>query len=131
MASFTHKNFKDDIIDAAADREGYEIEARFARSALDAEQIGVSYFHYGPNFRAPFGHRHKVQEEAYVVIGGSGRMKVEDEIFDLRQWDVVRVSPDAMRGFQAGPDGLEMIAVGGERPEDGDGELEPDWWTED
>ena len=79
MASFTHKNFKDDSIDAAADPEGYEIEARFARSALDAEQIGDSDFHYGPNFRAPFGHRHNVQEEAYVVIGGSGRIKVEAE----------------------------------------------------
>lgn len=131
MASnFTHKNFKDDIVDAAADRQGVDIEARMARSELDADEIGVSYFRYGPNFRAPFGHSHKVQEEAYVVVSGSGRIKIDDEIIDVRQWDVIRVAPTAVRGFQAGADGLEMIAVGGKRPPDGDGEMVPDWWTE-
>ena len=131
MASFTHKNFKDDITDVAADREGYDVEARFARSSLESRELGVSYFNYAPNFRAPYGHKHKVQEEAYIVVSGSGRMKIDDEILELRQWDVVRVAPDAMRGFQAGPEGLEMIAVGGKRPEEGDGELEPGWWAED
>ena len=101
-----------------------DVEARIGRSALEAEQIGVSYFRYGPDFSAPIGHRHRVQEEAYVVISGSGRMKIDDEIVDLRQWDVVRVAPEAMRGFQAGPDGLELIAVGGHRPEGGDGEMD-------
>ena len=124
------KNFKDDIPDAAADRPE-DVEARMARSALDAEQIGVSYFRYGANSERPFGHRHEVQEEAYVVVSGSGRMKIDDEIIELRQWDVVRVAPTAVRGFKAGPDGLELIAVGGNRPPDGDGDMVADWWTED
>jgi mannose-6-phosphate isomerase-like protein (cupin superfamily) len=130
LANYIHKNSKQDIPDVAADRPE-DIEARFGRSALEARQVGVSYFRYGPNFRGGIGHHHEVQEEAYVVVGGSGRMKIDDDIIELRRWDVVRVGPEAMRGFQAGPDGLELIAVGGERPPDGDGEIQRDWWTED
>jgi mannose-6-phosphate isomerase-like protein (cupin superfamily) len=131
-SKYIHKNFKDDIDDAAAaSDEVAGIEARFGRSALEAEQIGVSYFKYGPGFRAPFGHHHREQEEAYVVINGSGRIKLDDEIIDLRQWDVIRVAPEVVRGFEGGPDGLEIIAIGGHRPEGGDGEMQPDWWTED
>jgi mannose-6-phosphate isomerase-like protein (cupin superfamily) len=131
MASnFTHKNFKDDIPDFAADRPE-DVEARFGRSALDAEQVGISYFRYGPDSTPPYGHHHEVQEEAYVIVSGSGRMKIDDEVIELRQWDVIRVAPDAVRGFRAGPKGLELIAVGGDRPPDGDGNLVRDWWTED
>jgi mannose-6-phosphate isomerase-like protein (cupin superfamily) len=129
-SNFMHKNFKDDIPDAAAER-AEDVEAHFGRSALEAEQIGVSYFRYGADFHAPFGHSHEVQEEAYVVVSGSGRMKIDDDVIELRQWDVVRVSPSAIRAFAAGPDGLELIAVGGNRPPDGDGKMQPDWWTED
>jgi len=65
-----------------------------------------------------------------VVVGGSGRVKLDDEVLDLRQWDVVRVSPEVVRGFESGPDGLELIAVGADRPEGGDGEMVNDWWTD-
>jgi mannose-6-phosphate isomerase-like protein (cupin superfamily) len=93
-------------------------------------ELGVSYFRYGPGFRSPMGHRHRVQEEAYVVVGGSGRMRLDDEIVDLRPWDVGRVSPEVTRGFEGGPDGLELIAIGGNKPEGGDGEAFRDWWTQ-
>jgi len=128
MPNFTIKNLKE-IDDAAADR-GPEIEARFARKHLDSEHLGVSLFRYGPDYRAPYGHRHREQEEAYVVVGGSGRMKLDDEIVELRQWDVVRVAPNVLRGFEGGPDGLELIAVGNDRPEGGDGEMVQDFWTD-
>ena len=97
---------------------------------FDSHHLGVSYFRYPPSFRAPFGHKHREQEEAYVVISGSGRLKLDDEIVDLRQWDVVRVSPEVVRGFESGPEGLEIIAVGANRPEGGDGEMINDWWTD-
>ena len=106
------------------------VEGRFARKHLDSEHLGVSYFRYPPSFRAPFGHRHREQEEAYVVVGGSGRIKLDDEIVELRRWDVVRVAPDVVRGFESGPEGLEMIIVGANRPEGGDGEMVEDWWTD-
>ena len=128
MSSYTVKNLKD-IDDLAADRPE-DVEARFARSHLDSEHLGVSYFRYGPGFHSTLGHSHGEQEEAYVVISGSGRVKLDDDIVDVRQWDVVRVSPPVVRAFEAGPDGLEVIAVGSDRPEGGDGTMVADWWTE-
>jgi mannose-6-phosphate isomerase-like protein (cupin superfamily) len=128
MPNFTIKNLME-IDDSAADR-GPDIEARFGRQHLDSEHLGVSLFRYGPGFRAPFGHRHREQEEAYVVVGGSGRMKLDDEIVELRQWDVVRVAPNVLRGFEGGPDGLQFVAVGNDRPEGGDGEMVQDFWSD-
>jgi mannose-6-phosphate isomerase-like protein (cupin superfamily) len=75
------------------------------------------------------GHHHLEQEEAYVVIGGSGRMRLDEEILDLQQWDVIRVAPEVVRAFEGGPQGLELIAIGGNKPADGDGVAVPDWWT--
>jgi quercetin dioxygenase-like cupin family protein len=118
-----------DVEDSAAGRGG-DIEARFARSQLDSEHLGVSYFRYGPGFRSPFGHSHREQEEAYVVVSGSGRMKLNDEIIELNPWDVVRVAPEVVRAIEGGPDGLEVIVVGSDRPDEGDGVPLPDWWTD-
>jgi mannose-6-phosphate isomerase-like protein (cupin superfamily) len=128
MPNFTRKNLMD-VDDSAAGRDA-PVEARFARKHLDSEHLGVSYFRYGPDFRAPYGHHHREQEEAYVVVGGSGRMKLGDEVIELQRWDVVRVAPDVVRGFEGGPDGLELIAVGNDRPEGGDGEMVQDFWPE-
>jgi len=131
LGGYTHKNLSDDVPDAAANHEVSGIEAHFGRSSIDSEHLGVSLFRYEPNFRAPFGHYHREQEEAYVVVSGSGQMKLGDDLIDLRQWDVVRVAPEVMRGIQAGPEGLELIVVGGPRPADGDGEMDPNWWPVD
>ena len=128
MSDFAIMNFQE-IDDAAANR-GPDIEARFARKHLDSKHLGVSYFRYGPNYRSPIGHRHREQEEAYVVVSGSGRVKLDDEALELRQWEVVRVAPHVVRSFEAGPDGLEVIAVGNDRPEGGDGEMIPDHWDD-
>ena len=128
MADFTLKNLKQ-LDNALAERTS-EVEARFARDQLNSEHLGVSYFHYSPNFRSPFGHRHREQEEAYVVVGGSGRVRLEDEIVELKPWDVLRVAPQVVRTFESGPDGLDLIAIGSDRPEGGDGEMVQDHWTE-
>jgi mannose-6-phosphate isomerase-like protein (cupin superfamily) len=129
MSDFKIKNLME-IDDFAADRGG-DIEARFARSHIDSEHLGVSYFRYGANFRSPFGHRHREQEEAYVVVSGSGRVRLDDEIQELRQWDVIRVAPGVVRSFEGGPDGLELIAIGADRPEGGDGEMVEGFWAAD
>ncbi len=128
MPDYSIKNLKD-VDDSAADR-GSDIEARFGRKHLDSDHLGVSYFRYGPAYKAPFGHRHREQEEAYVVVAGSGRIKLDDEVIDLQQWDVVRVAPDVVRAFEGGPNGLELIAIGSDRPEGGDGEMVHDFWTD-
>jgi quercetin dioxygenase-like cupin family protein len=90
----------------------------------------VSYFRYGPGFRSSSGHSHREQEEAYVVVAGSGRMKLDDEVIELRRWDVVRVAPEVVRALEGGPDGLEVIIAGSDRPEEGDGVLLTDWWVD-
>jgi mannose-6-phosphate isomerase-like protein (cupin superfamily) len=128
VPGFTIKNLKE-LDDSARDR-GAEIEARFGRKHLDSEHLGVSYFRYGPGYRSPMGHRHREQEEAYVVVGGSGRMRLDDEIVELHPWDVVRVAPEVVRGFEGGSQGLELIAVGSDRPEGGDGVPVEDWWVD-
>jgi quercetin dioxygenase-like cupin family protein len=127
VSAFTVKNLME-IEDSAEGSN--EVEARFARGHIDSEHLGVSYFRFGPGYRSPFGHSHREQEEAYVVVGGSGRVRLDDEILELRPWDVVRVAPEVVRGFEGGPDGLEFIAVGADRPEGGDGVRAPDWWTD-
>jgi mannose-6-phosphate isomerase-like protein (cupin superfamily) len=129
MPDYTRINLKE-IEDSAAERAP-DLEARFGRKHLDSEHLGVSYFRYGPGFRSPMGHSHREQEEAYVVVSGSGQMRLDDEIVELRAWDVVRVAPAVVRGFEGGPDGLELIAIGADRPEGGDGVRVDEWWPAD
>jgi quercetin dioxygenase-like cupin family protein len=123
MASdYAIKNFED-IEAGGADG----IDGRFSRTFLDSTQLGVSRWRYEPGTQTP-GHRHGIQEEVYAVINGSGRVKLNDEIIEVKQWDVIRVAPEVVRGFEAGPDGLEIIAAGGSKPEGGDGELVEGHW---
>ena len=106
MPDFTVKNLMTEVDNAAAERGPEGLEARFARRHMDSDHLGVSYFRYNPNFRTPFGHRHREQEEAYVVVSGSGRMKARRRGGRPSQWDVLRVAPSVVRAFEAGPDGL-------------------------
>jgi mannose-6-phosphate isomerase-like protein (cupin superfamily) len=124
MSDYAVKNLLE--IDDSLD--GGEVEARFSRKYLDSEELGVSLFRYAPNKVATDGHHHKEQEEAYVVVGGSGRIKLDDEVVELRHFDVVRVAPHVVRGFEAGPEGLEILAVGGRKPEGGDGVRDQGRW---
>ncbi len=126
MTPFTKKNFKD--LDTSS--AGPDFDIRFARSHLDSEHLGVTLMTYAPGCRPPIGHKHRVQEEAYVVISGSGRAKLDNEIVELCQWDVLRVAAPVTRAFEAGPDGMEIVAVGSDRPEGGDGEMVRDWWVD-
>jgi len=129
MSNYTKINLRADVPDISGGRptEG-AVEGRFGRTPLATDQIGLSIFRYEPGFRAPVGHHHREQEEVYLVISGSGRMKLDDEVIDLAQWDAIRVSPEVGRAFEAGPDGLELVIAGGPKPEGGDGEMIPDFW---
>lgn len=128
MSGYSVKNLKQ--VDDSATQFGLSpnLEARFARKALDGENAGLSYQRLAPGFRVPFGHTHETQEEIYVVVGGSGRLKLDDEVVDVHQWDAIRVAPGTMRNWEAGPDGLEFIAFGAGQA--GDAEMTQDWWTE-
>jgi mannose-6-phosphate isomerase-like protein (cupin superfamily) len=131
MAGYTKVNLRDDVDDQGPNF-GFEgkIEARMARVALELEQSGVSLLGLAPNFRIPFAHRHKTQEEVYVLIRGSVMVKLEDEIVELKPYDAIRVHKDTIRGFEAGPEGAEMIAIGAPHTGPGDAETIDDWWTD-
>jgi mannose-6-phosphate isomerase-like protein (cupin superfamily) len=106
-----------------------EMQARFARRAIDGETLGMSLFTLEPGFRIPFGHKHVTQEEVYVVVRGSARVKVEDEIVELAEWDAIRFPKDTMRQMEAGPDGVDYLAFGaGEDPNEV--EMAPGWWSD-
>jgi mannose-6-phosphate isomerase-like protein (cupin superfamily) len=103
-------------------------EAYFSRKYLDSRDLGVSLFRYSAGYKAKTAHSHKVQEEAYVVVKGSGSILLNNDVVELKLWDVVRVAPEVVRAFEAGPEGLDIIAVGGPKPEGGDGVRQtPNW----
>jgi mannose-6-phosphate isomerase-like protein (cupin superfamily) len=104
-------------------------EARFASSALETEQTGVSHLRVRAGARQAFAHKHDNAEEVYVVLSGSGRVKLDDEIVELERLDAIRVSPQVIRQFEGGDDGLELLAFG--QRHEGDGEILPGWWSED
>jgi mannose-6-phosphate isomerase-like protein (cupin superfamily) len=131
---FTRKNLKRDLDDLGSNFDGSpDLEFRSATKALGLERSGLTYQGVPPDYRFPYGHTHLTQEEVYVVVRGSGRMKVDDEIIDITEWDAVRVPPGSWRGYEAGPDGLELLIVGapnlGDDPR-GDVEGTRDWWTD-
>lgn len=101
-------------------------EARFPRADLGAEQTGIAYFVIKPSQREAFAHRHGEAEEIYVVLAGSGRVKLDDELVDLAPLDAVRVSPGLARAFEAGQQGLEVLVVGPHV--EGDAEMVPGFW---
>jgi mannose-6-phosphate isomerase-like protein (cupin superfamily) len=130
MSEYTKINLAD-VVDIAPqygmDSMG---EARFARQPLGAERIGLAHYRVHPGQRASFGHRHGEDEEVYLVLGGAGRFKIGDEVIDVGPRDVVYVPPASMRAWEAGDEGLEMIAFGA-HTEDGGFEMEQNWWTDE
>ena len=125
-ASYTVQKLTD--VEDSAPKFGYgELqEARFAKRDLESEQTGLSHLRVKAGKRQGFAHKHDEAEEIYVVIAGSGRMKLDDEIIEIGPLDAIRVAPEVIRCFEAGSDGLEVLAFGPRH--DGDGELLPGWW---
>ena len=129
MADYTVVNLKEVEDQAPKFDMSPQMEMRMARVALGLENSGVSYQRLAPSFRLPFGHKHRNQEEVYVLVGGSARIKLEDEVVDLKPFDAVRVPKDTMRGFEAGPDGAEFIAIGAPNTGPGDADTVQGWWS--
>ena len=130
MGDYTKVNLRRDVENQAPKFDmPEELEARFARTPIEGETLGISLMTLDPDFRMPFGHKHPGQEEVYVVVRGSGRIKVEDDIVELAEWDAIRIGKDTMRNIEAGPDGIEFLAFGaGDDPRDA--EMESGWWED-
>jgi mannose-6-phosphate isomerase-like protein (cupin superfamily) len=130
MSGYTKKNVRSDVENQAPKFDmPSEMDVRFARTPLGGQTLGLSLMKLAPNFRIPFGHKHEGQEEVYVVVRGSARIKVEDEIVELDEWDAIRFDKNTMRAVEAGPDGVEYLAFGaGEDPRDA--EMVQNWWSD-
>jgi mannose-6-phosphate isomerase-like protein (cupin superfamily) len=132
--SFTHRNLQQDLEDVGFRFDGApDLEFRSATAALELQNSALSYQRVPPGYRFPYGHMHETQEEVYVVVRGGGRMRIGDEIVELGEWDAVRVPPGIWRGYEAGPDGLELLVIGA--PNLGDATREDvtgqrDWWSD-
>jgi mannose-6-phosphate isomerase-like protein (cupin superfamily) len=130
MAAYTRVNLKSDVKDMAPEFGMDGIESHFARTNLELEKSGLSYFRLDSGYRAPFGHTHSEQEEIYVILSGSARVAVGDEVVELGEFDAIRIAPATMHGMEAGPDGAEVIAFGAPNTDNKDADMQPGWWPE-
>jgi quinol monooxygenase YgiN/mannose-6-phosphate isomerase-like protein (cupin superfamily) len=126
---YTHLNLED--VEDMAPRFGYQEqgEARFATRQLNALRTGVSHQRLRPGVRQAFGHRHQHAEEVFVVLAGTGSMKIDDDIRDVRALDAIRIAPGSPRALEAGPDGLEFVIFGPHHV--GDAVIERAFWPAD
>jgi mannose-6-phosphate isomerase-like protein (cupin superfamily) len=129
MAGYTKLNLKE-VEDQAPKFGIEEMEFHSARVPLEMENAGMSYLRLKPNFRVPFGHHHNNQEEVYVLLSGSARIKLDDEVVELQPLDAVRIAKETMRNFEAGPDGAEVLAYGAPNTGPGDAPMAQGWWTD-
>lgn len=124
---YVHTNI--DEIEDLAPKFGMEFgEARIIHQAVGSDQVGASFYRIEPGKRFGFGHHHKEAEEIYLVVGGTGRVRLDNEVRDLTALDVVQCDPAVMREFEGGDDGLTLLAFG--QHITGDAEMEPGWWTD-
>jgi mannose-6-phosphate isomerase-like protein (cupin superfamily) len=130
VANYTRVNLRSDVKDMAPEFGMEGMESRFARTNLELENSGLSFFRLEGGFRAPFGHTHSEQEEVYVVLSGSARVAVGDEVVELGELDAIRIPSETMHGMEAGPDGAEILAFGAPNTENKDAEMQPGWWPE-
>jgi mannose-6-phosphate isomerase-like protein (cupin superfamily) len=126
--SYTIKNISESEDLAAKAGFGELAEVRFPRDELGVQETGFAHQVLKPNKRSAFGHRHDEAEEVYVVLSGSGRMRLDDEIVEIGRLDAIRVAPSVMRAFEAGEDGLEVLVFGARH--EGDGDLDHEFWKD-
>jgi quinol monooxygenase YgiN/quercetin dioxygenase-like cupin family protein len=126
-SGYTHVNLDEDVEDMAP-RFGFgEIgEARFANLALGTARTGVSLQRLKPGVRQAFGHRHQHAEEVVLVLAGAGKVKIDEEIREIRARDAIRFGPTSARAFEAGPAGLELLVFSAKHP--GDAIIDPSFW---
>jgi mannose-6-phosphate isomerase-like protein (cupin superfamily) len=129
MSDYTRVNLAD-VEDQAPKFGMDELEYRVAREPLELSNSAVSFLRIAPNYRLPFGHTHNAQEELYVLVDGSARLKLDDDVIDLKPFDAVRIPKETMRNLEGGPEGAVLILFGAPNTGPGDAQMAPDWWTD-
>ena len=123
---YTLVNLED--VEDMAQRFGFgdQGEARFANRPLGTVRTGISHQRLRPGVRQAFGHRHQHAEEVFVILAGAGRVRVDDEINDVRPLDAIRIAPSSARALEAGSDGLEFLVFGPHHT--GDAVMDANFW---
>jgi mannose-6-phosphate isomerase-like protein (cupin superfamily) len=129
MGDYAKVNLEDVADSAAKHGIGELQEARFPREEIGLAQSGMGHLRVKPDQRQPFAHKHGQAEEVHVILSGAGRMKLDDEILEVRANDLIRVGPDVTRIFEAGPEGLEYLVFSPRH--EGDAEMVQDFWSEE
>jgi mannose-6-phosphate isomerase-like protein (cupin superfamily) len=122
---YTIKNLREVKDVAAQAGVSDSLEARFAHEDVGAENTGFSYQVVKAGQRQPFAHKHGEAEEIYVILSGSGKLKLDDEVIDVGRLDAIRIGPSIVRAFEAGDADLEMLVFGARAP--GDAEIVKDF----
>ena len=131
MSSYAKLNLRHEVEDQApkfgmAPNLGFHVAGR----PLGAERAALSLLRMAPGYRMPFGHTHADQEEIYVLVGGSARLKLDDEVLELEPWDAVRIAKETVRNLEAGPEGAELVLVGAPATDPNDADVLQAWWTD-
>jgi uncharacterized cupin superfamily protein len=130
MADYTLLNLRTDVDDMAPQfGMGDGIEAHFGRKPMGLEKSGLSYFKLGPDYTLPFGHIHSEQEEIYLVVTGTARVRLDEEEVELRELDAIRIPTGTTRAMAAGPEGAEIVAFGAPDTDNKDIEMVPDFFS--
>ena len=131
MADYTLLNLRTGIDDMAPQfGMGDGIEARFGRKPLGLQNSGMSYFKLAPDYKLPFGHSHSEQEEVYLVVSGTARLKLDEDEVELHELDAIRIPTGTTRGMAAGPDGAEIVAFGAPDTDNKDIEMIQNFWKD-
>ena len=87
---------------------------------MDAENTGLALMRVKPGQRQAVAHRHNEAEETYVILAGTGQIKLNEEVRDVEPMDAIRIAPSVVRAVEAGPDGIEYLAFGPRHADDGE-----------
>jgi mannose-6-phosphate isomerase-like protein (cupin superfamily) len=128
---YTKLNLREDVEDQAPNFElSPQLEFRSARAPLETQNAALSYLRVAPGYRLPFAHHHAEQEEIYVLVEGSARIRLDDEVVELRPFDAVRIDRETMRNLEGGPEGAVVILFGAPNTGSGDAQLTQGWWVD-
>jgi mannose-6-phosphate isomerase-like protein (cupin superfamily) len=115
-----------DLADAPDVLGDYPGEMRFLTGPLDAEQSALTHRRMPPGTggRGSYGHRHRTQEELYLVLEGTLTFKVGDDVFEAPAGTAVRVAPSALRSVHNDSDADVVLVITSVKAADHDGEVE-------
>ena len=104
----------------------YPGEMRFLTGPLGAGQVALTWRRMPPDTgsRGSYGHRHRTQEELYLVASGALTFKLGDDVVKAGPGTAVRVPPGTWRGIHNDSAEDAILIITSIRIDDHEGEVE-------